>query len=275
MIDEIIKATVLGIVQGLTEFLPISSTAHLRIVPVLFGWEDPGAAYSAVIQIGTMFAVIIYFLKDLIKIYRTVLMNLLNGKFITDSDSKLGWYIIIGTIPIGVFGLLLENYIENEFRSLYVIIFSLIFFALLLGLAEKISKKNLSIKDVTLFKALLVGIAQSFALIPGASRSGVTITGGLLAGFNRETAARFSFLLSVPAVFLSGLYEFYKIVPELTQQASVSLLVATIFSFLSGILAIEFLLRYLKTHSTFFFIYYRIILGIILFILIHINFIKP
>ncbi len=275
MIDEIIKATVLGIVQGLTEFLPISSTAHLRIVPVLFGWEDPGAAYSAVIQIGTMFAVIIYFLKDLIKIYRTVLMNLLNGKFITDSDSKLGWYIIIGTIPIGVFGLLLENYIENEFRSLYVIIFSLIFFALLLGLAEKISKKNLSIKDVTLFKALLVGIAQSFALIPGASRSGVTITGGLLAGFNRETAARFSFLLSVPAVFLSGLYEFYKIVPELTQQASVSLLVATIFSFLSGILAIEFLLRYLKTHSTFFFIYYRIILGIILFIFIHINFIKP
>ncbi len=272
--NEIIKAIILGITQGLTEFLPISSTAHIRIVPALFGWEDPGAAYTAVIQIGTMLAVIIYFLKDLIKIYSKVLSNLLNKKFITDLDSKLGWYIIIGTIPIGVFGLLLENLIENEFRSLVVIAFSLIFFALLLFVAEKTSRKNLDLSNITLEKAMIVGIAQVFALIPGASRSGVTITGGLFAGFNRETAARFSFLLSVPAVFLSGVYEFYKIYPHLTSDGTISLIVATVFSFISGILAIEFLLRFLRTHSTYVFIWYRIALGIILLILMSFNIIQ-
>jgi len=273
--EEIIKAIVLGIVQGLTEFLPISSTAHLRIVPALFGWEDPGAAYSAVIQIGTMLAVVIYFFKDLLKISSKVVMNLKNKKFITDYESKLGWYIIIGTIPIIIFGLLLENLIENEFRSLYVISFSLIFFAIILGIAEKLSKKNLDLKDITLGRALIVGFAQALALIPGASRSGVTITGGLFAGFNREAAARFSFLLSVPAVLLSGLYEFYKILPVFTDQSALSLIVATVTSFLSGILAIELLLRYLRTHSTFVFVWYRIALGILLLVLININFIKP
>jgi undecaprenyl-diphosphatase len=273
--EEIIKAIVLGIVQGLTEFLPISSTAHLRIVPALFGWEDPGAAYSAVIQIGTMLAVVIYFFKDLLKISSKVVMNLKNKKFITDYESKLGWYIIIGTIPIIIFGLLLENLIENEFRSLYVISFSLIFFAIILGIAEKLSKKNLDLKDITLGRALIVGFAQALALIPGASRSGVTITGGLFAGFNREVAARFSFLLSVPAVLLSGLYEFYKILPVLTDQSALSLIVATVTSFLSGLLAIELLLRYLRTHSTFVFVWYRIALGILLLVLININFIKP
>jgi undecaprenyl-diphosphatase len=273
--EEIIKAIVLGIVQGITEFLPISSTAHLRIVPALFGWEDPGAAYSAVIQIGTMLAVIIYFINDLIRIYKKVITNLFKKKFITDNDSKLGWYIIIGTIPIIIFGLLLEKLIENEFRSLYVISFSLIFFAIILAIAEKLSKKNLDLSGITLPKALLVGVAQAFALVPGASRSGVTITGGLFVGLNRETAARFSFLLSVPAVLLSGLYEFYKILPELNQQGALSLIFATVFSFLSGVLAIEFLLRYLRTHSTYVFIWYRILLGILLLVLINYNFIKP
>lgn len=272
--NEIIKAIILGIVQGLTEFLPISSTAHIRIVPALFGWKDPGAAYTAVIQIGTMMAVIIYFLKDLFNIYKSVLLNLFKGKFITDVNSKLGWYIIIGTIPISISGLLIENLIENEFRSLYVIIFSLIFFSLLLAFAEKISKKNRDISEINLKKALIVGFAQVFALIPGASRSGVTITGGLFAGFNRETAARFSFLLSVPAVFLSGVYEFYKIFPLLNIEGSISLFVGTVVSFFSGILAIEILLRYLRTHSTFIFIWYRIALAILLFVLINYNFIQ-
>lgn len=273
--NEIIKAIILGIVQGLTEFLPISSTAHIRIVPAIFGWNDPGAAYTAVIQIGTMMAVIIYFIKDLFMIYKSVLINLFKGKFITDSNSKLGWYIIFGTIPIGVFGLLLENLIENQFRSLYVIAFSLIFFALLLALAEKISNKKLDISEITFVKALIVGISQVFALVPGASRSGVTITGGLFTGLNREAAARFSFLLSVPAVFLSGMYEFYKIFPQLSSEATLSLITATIFSFISGILAIEFLLRYLRTHSTFVFVWYRIALAILLLVLINSNFIKP
>ncbi|MCX7612397.1 MAG: undecaprenyl-diphosphatase UppP [Ignavibacterium sp.] len=273
--NEILKAIILGVVQGITEFLPISSTAHIRIVPAFFGWEDPGAAYTAVIQIGTMLAVIIYFLKDLFKIYKSVVINLFKGKFITDLNSKLGWYIIIGTIPISIAGLLLEDLIENEFRSLYVITFSLVFFAFILALAEKYSKKKFDISNITLGKALLVGVAQAFALIPGASRSGVTITGGLIAGFNRETAARFSFLLSVPAVLLSGLYEFYKIFPILTTESSISLLVATVVSFISGILAIEFLLRFLRTHSTFIFIWYRIGLAILLLILINFNYIKP
>lgn len=273
--EEIIKAIVYGVVQGITEFLPISSTAHLRIVPAFFGWEDPGAAYSAVIQIGTMLAVVIYFLKDLVRIYGRVVSNLFEKKFITDLDSKLGWYIIIGTIPIIIFGLLLEDLIENEFRSIYLISFALIFFAIILAIAEKFSKKNLNLEKLTLTKALIVGVAQAFALIPGASRSGVTITGGLFAGFNRETAARFSFMLSVPAVLLSGVYEFYKIFPELTQQSALSLIVATVLSFISGILAIEFLLRYLRTHSTYVFIWYRIILGILLLILINMNYIKP
>lgn len=273
--EEIIKAIVYGVVQGITEFLPISSTAHLRIVPAFFGWEDPGAAYSAVIQIGTMLAVVIYFLKDLVRIYGRVVSNLFEKKFITDLDSKLGWYIIIGTIPIIIFGLLLEDLIENEFRSIYLISFALIFFAIILAIAEKFSKKNLNLEKLTLTKALIVGVAQAFALIPGASRSGVTITGGLFAGFNRETAARFSFMLSVPAVLLSGVYEFYKIFPELTQQSALSLIVATALSFISGILAIEFLLRYLRTHSTYVFIWYRIILGILLLILINMNYIKP
>ena len=273
--EEIIKAIILGIVQGLTEFLPISSTAHLRIVPAFFGWNDPGAAYSAVIQIGTMLAVIIYFLKDLLRIYSKVVINLFEKKFITDLDTKLGWYIIIGTIPIIIFGLLLEDLIANEFRSIYLISFTLIFFAIVLAIAEKISKKSLDINHLSLSKALIVGIAQAFALIPGASRSGVTITGGLFVGFNRETAARFSFMLSVPAVLLSGVYEFYKIFPQLTQQEALSLIFATVFSFISGILAIEFLLRYLRTHSTYIFIWYRILLGILLLVLININFIKP
>lgn len=273
--EEIIKAIVYGVVQGITEFLPISSTAHLRIVPAFFGWEDPGAAYSAVIQIGTMLAVVIYFLKDLVRIYGRVVSNLFEKKFTTDLDSKLGWYIIIGTIPIIIFGLLLEDLIENEFRSIYLISFALIFFAIILAIAEKFSKKNLNLEKLTLTKALIVGVAQAFALIPGASRSGVTITGGLFAGFNRETAARFSFMLSVPAVLLSGVYEFYKIFPELTQQSALSLIMATVLSFISGILAIEFLLRYLRTHSTYVFIWYRIILGILLLILINMNYIKP
>lgn len=274
MNHSIIQAIVLGIVQGLTEFLPISSTAHLRIVPAFFGWDDPGAAFSAVIQIGTMFSVIIYFFYDLVKIYKKVIINLTKGEFITDTESKLGWYIIAGTIPISVAGLLMEDWIENEFRSLYLIAGTLIFFALMLSFAEKYSRKEKTINDLTFLRAMIIGIAQAFALIPGASRSGVTITGGLLVGFNRETAARFSFLLSVPAVLLSGLYEFYKILPVLSQDNYISLVVATIVSFISGYLAIEFLLRFLRTHSTYVFVFYRVFLGILIYVLIYFNIIQ-
>lgn len=273
--NEIIKAIVLGIVQGITEFLPISSTAHLRIVPEFFSWEDPGAAYSAVIQIGTMLAVIIYFYKDLVKYFSAVILEIPKLKFGRKLESKLGWFILIGTIPIVVAGLLLENFIENQARSLYIIAFNLLFFALLLAIAEKFSKRKYGIKKLTFLRAMLMGIAQVFALIPGASRSGVTITGGLFAGLTREAAARFSFLLSVPAVFLSGMYEFYKYLPIFTRENLLSLLIATIFSFISGYLSIGFLLRYLRTKSTFIFIYYRIALSVLIFILTYFRIINP
>ncbi|MBM4174899.1 MAG: undecaprenyl-diphosphatase UppP [Ignavibacteria bacterium] len=265
---EYIKAVVLGIVQGLTEFLPISSTAHLRIIPALFGWEDPGAGFSAVIQIGTMLAVIFYFAKDLYEIFTSVTKNLLQGKLITDENSKLGWYIISGTIPISVFGLLFKDFIENEARSLYIVTFSLVGFALLLAFAEKVSKLNYELKYLTFLKSQVVAFAQVCALIPGASRSGTTITGGLFIGLTREAAARFSFLLSVPAVLLSGLYQLYKIFPHLSGENFIALFIATFFSYLSGYWAIGFLLKYLKSKSTFIFVYYRIALGILILILL-------
>lgn len=273
--NEIIRAIVLGIVQGITEFLPISSTAHLRIVPEFFNWEDPGAAYSAVIQIGTMLAVIIYFFKDLVKYFSAVILEIPQLKFGQKLESKLGWFILIGTIPIGVAGLLLENFIENQARSLYIVAFNLFFFALLLAMAEKLSKRKYTIEELTFYRAMLMAFAQVFALIPGASRSGVTITGGLFAGLTREAAARFSFLLSVPAVFLSGMYEFYKYLPIFTQENLLSLLIATIFSFISGYLSIGFLLRYLRTKSTFIFISYRIALSVLIFVLIYLQIINP
>lgn len=273
--NEITRAIVLGIVQGITEFLPISSTAHLRIVPEFFSWEDPGAAYSAVIQIGTMLAVIIYFFKDLVKYFSAVILEIPQLKFGQKLESKLGWFILIGTIPIGVAGLLLENFIENQARSLYIVAFNLFFFALLLAIAEKFSKRKYGIEELTFFRAMLMAFAQVFALIPGASRSGVTITGGLFAGLTREAAARFSFLLSVPAVFLSGMYEFYKYLPIFTQENLLSLLIATIFSFISGYLSIGFLLRYLRTKSTFIFISYRIALSVLIFVLIYLQIINP
>lgn len=272
---EYIKAVILGIVQGLTEFLPISSTAHLRIVPALFGWADPGAGFSAVIQIGTMLAVIIYFLKDLYKIFFSTFLNLTKWKFITDETSKLGWFIILGTVPISIFGLLFKDFIENEARSLYIVSFSLIFFALILAFAEKVSKKKLGMDQLTFLKSQVVAFAQVCSLIPGASRSGTTITGGLFANLKREAAARFSFLLSVPAVLLSGAYQFINIFPNLSQENFLELIIATIFSFLSGYWAIDFLLKYLRTKSTFIFIYYRLILGLFIILMIWVGVLNP
>ncbi|MBU2446311.1 MAG: undecaprenyl-diphosphatase UppP [Bacteroidetes bacterium] len=272
---EYIKAFILGIVQGLTEFLPISSTAHLRIVPAFFGWEDPGAGFSAVIQIGTMLAVIFYFAKDLYQIFSSVIMNLTKGKFITDEKSKLGWYIILGTIPISVFGLLFKDFIENEARSLYIITFSLMGFALLLAVAEKVSKMKSGMKELTFLKSQVVAFAQVCALMPGASRSGTTITGGLFVGLTREAAARFSFLLSVPAVLLSGLFQLYEISNHLSGENFIALIIATIFSFFSGYWAISFLLNFLKTRSTFVFIYYRLTLGILMLVLLWVGVLQP
>jgi undecaprenyl-diphosphatase len=264
------QAIVLGIVQGLTEFLPVSSTAHLRIVPALLGWNDPGAAFTAVIQLGTLVAVLAYFARDIVAITRATLA----GK------SQMGWMIVVGTIPVVVLGLLFKHHIESTLRSLYVIAAAMIGLALLLALAEWFEKRRQAwrgMEQVGWLDAIVVGCAQAVALIPGSSRSGCTITGALFVGLNRETAARFSFLLSLPAVFAAGIFELIKARHELlaTQEHVHDLLAATVVSFVVGYASIGFLLGYLKKHTTWLFIAYRLVLGVALFALLSAGRLQP
>lgn len=264
------EAIVLGILQGLTEFLPISSTAHLRIIPALAGWEDPGAAFTAIVQIGTLAAVLIYFYRDITSIARAMVQGLLNGQPLGTPEAKMGWMITTGTVPIVVFGLLFKEQIETSFRSLYWISAALIGLALLLTVAEWRVKqragKGLGMKqmaDISWKEALLIGLAQGIALIPGSSRSGVTITGGLFLNLSREAAARFSFLLSFPSVLAAGLFQLYKN-RDVIFSSPDNLMAITMTIIVSGIVgyaSIAFLLNYLKNHSTTIFILYRLALG--------------
>jgi len=264
------QAVILGIVQGLTEFLPISSTAHLRIIPALAGWKDPGAAFTAIVQIGTLAAVMIYFYRDISAILHEVGRGILKRQPLGTPEAKMGWMIAAGTLPIVVFGLLFKNEIETSLRSLYWISGALIGLALLLTLAEQRVKKRLGsglpmkrMEEIGWKEALLIGLAQSIALIPGSSRSGVTITGGLFLNLSRETAARFSFLLSLPSVFAAGVFQLYKTRRELlaSPDEMTSILVATVVSGVVGYASIAFLLNYLKRHTTTVFILYRLALG--------------
>ena len=275
---NIIEAIFLGIIQGLTEFLPISSTGHLTVagkVMHLISAENPHqwTAFIAVIQLGTLAAVLLYFRKDIVLITK----DFLNDNFfawkkfsLQSSNSKLGWLIILGSIPVAVIGLLFKDFIEGSFtKELNVIAISLIALALILALAEKTAKFKKDVKDLTVLDSIVIGFAQALALIPGSSRSGTTITGGLFIGLNREAAARFSFLLSIPAVLASGLLEFYESLKFLDSSMAVNLFVSTFTSAISGYIAIGFLLRYLRKNSTFIFIYYRIAVGIL--ILLYLN----
>jgi undecaprenyl-diphosphatase len=281
---NILDAIILGIIQGITEFLPISSTGHLTVAGKLMNLISPDkpqewTAFIAVIQLGTMLAIIIYFWKDLIRILISFWKENVNTRvaFANQSfQSRTGWFIIVGTLPVVIIGLLFKDAIEGAFtKDLYVIAINLIVFAVLLAVAEKVGKRIKSEKDISLFDSLIIGIAQAFALIPGGSRSGTTITGGLFVGLKREDAARFSFLLSVPAVLASGLLELYQSLSLLNNTMWVNLIISTVVSAVSGYLAIDFLLKYLRKHSTYLFIYYRIIAGIIILILIGYNIIKP
>lgn len=258
----------LGIIQGLTEFIPISSTAHLRIIPALLGWKDIGAAYTAVIQIGTLIATLIYFKKDIIELLNGFNEAIKNKDFLSNSESRIFILIIIGTVPISVCGLLFKRFIEGEARGLYVISGALILLAIVLFIAEKVSSKKKNFSEIIVKDGIIIGCAQALALIPGSSRSGVTITAGLFRGLKRDVAARYSFLLSIPAVGLSGLYELYKERQLLLHENFPSLLIATVVSGVVGYLSIAFLLSYLKTRSNMIFIIYRIILGIIILILL-------
>lgn len=272
-----IEAILLGIIQGLTEFLPISSTGHLTVagkLMKLISEDTPQkwTSFIAVIQLGTLLAVFVYFWKDIISIIREFLRdNWFNRvKFAEQSlHAKMGWYLIIATLPVVVIGLGFKDIIEGVFtKNLYVIAASLIILAIILALAEKLSKLNRRNEDLNWKDALVIGIAQAFALIPGSSRSGTTMTAGLFLGFNRETAARFSFLMSIPAVAASGLLQFYQATKFIDQSGFVSLIISTIVSGIVGYLSIEFLLKYLKTKSMLLFIIYRIIIGIAILILI-------
>jgi len=236
-------------------------------------------SFLAIIQLGTLLAVLIYFWKDIINILKEFFSENIRSrkKFGEQSqNSKMGWLIIVGSIPIFTLGLLLKELIEGPLtKNLYVITGSILFFAVLLAIAEKAASFKKEMKDITIKDSLLVGFAQVFSLVPGASRSGVTITGGLFVGLTRETAARFSFLMSVPAVFASGLFQLYEALGYLDNSMILSLVIATIFSAISGYLAIDFLLKFLRKYSTFVFIYYRFALGILILILLLSNIIQP
>ena len=260
---SLLEAIVLGIVQGLTEFLPISSTGHLRIVPAFLGWDDPGAAFTAVTQLGTMAAVLLYFREDLVRIALAWWRSVFDRPLRSELDARLGWYIVLGTIPIGIFGVLFKDQIETGARDLYLIGVALIVLGLVLLAAEKVGTRERSIEQIRTKDGFAIGLAQALALIPGVSRSGATITAGLFMGLDRPAAARFSFLLSVPAVVLSGLLELGTILSEDEEDGTglLALVVATLMAFVSGYAAIAWLLRFLSTHSTVIFVVYRVALG--------------
>jgi undecaprenyl-diphosphatase len=269
----LLQAIVLGIVQGLTEFLPISSTAHLRIVPALFGWHfyggttnDPGAAFTAIVQLGTTLAIVIYFWRELLHVIVAWIRGLYDKSVRGTLEYKMGWYLILATIPVGVFGLIFSDQIETGARNLWLIACTLIGLALLLAAAEKVGTRDRGEEEISTTDAVVVGTAQAIALIPGASRSGTTITGGLFRGLTREAAARFSFLLSVPAVVLSGGYEALKSHDKTPGVGLTGL--ALIFAFVVGLASIHWLMRWLSNHSTFIFIYYRIAIGVLLIVLL-------
>ena len=265
-----LQSIVLGIVQGLTEFLPISSTAHLRIVPAFLGCEDPGAAFTAVTQLGTMAAVLLYFRNDLIRITVAWLRSLRDPSLRRELDARLGWYIVLGTVPIGIFGVLFKDQIENGARDLYLIGSALILLGLVLLAAERVGTRERSIEQIEARDGLAVGFAQALALVPGVSRSGATITAGLFLGLDRQSAARFSFLLSVPAVVLSGMLELGSILSgeEGQHVSSGRLALATLLAFVTGYAAIAWMLRYLAHHSTVVFVVYRVALGILVLALV-------
>lgn len=255
-------AIVYGLVQGLTEFLPISSSAHLRITAALFGWPDPGAAFTAVTQLGTETAVLLYFRQDIWRIVRTWTLSLFRPALRGDLDARMGWYVILGTLPIGVLGLLFQDTIENAFRNLWLIATTLVLFGLVLGWADATARNALPLTRLNLRDGILYGCAQALALVPGVSRSGGTISAGLLLGYRREAAARYSFLLAIPAVLVSGLFELKDILDGTAPVDWGPTLLATVIAFGVGLAVIVLFLRYISTHTFRPFVIYRVVLGL-------------
>ncbi len=267
-----LEAIVLGIVQGLTEFLPISSTGHILFVPALAGWPDPGAAFSAVIQLGTMAAVLVYFRTDLWRMAVAFVRSFVGDHPLwrsDDSDARIGWYIVLGTIPISIVGIVFADQIENNVRSLSLVAAVMILFSFVLMAADLKGAQDRDVKQLTLRDGIIIGLFQALALIPGVSRSGSTISGGLFLGLDRESATRYSFLLSVPAVVLSALFELRKIGDSTGASVGVApTIIATVLAFVSGYLAIAFLLRFVRTHNFAVFVVYRVAVGATMLVLI-------
>ena len=281
--SRIVEAIILGLIQGLTEFLPISSSAHLRITGLFLpGAVDPGATFTAITQIGTELAVVLYFARDIGNIIRSWWLSVFAkgkgaGKYLTPeqrAEARLGWYIIGGTIPIGVAGIVLQDTIRETFRSLWLISATLIVFGIILLIADKVGRNDRVMRDMTAPHGIAVGLAQTLALIPGVSRSGATISMARALGYDREAAARFAFLLAIPAVLASGFYELYTAIKDANDPALQNLhvygvepysaletLTATTVAFVVGLAVIAFLMRYLKTRSFLPFVIYRIALG--------------
>lgn len=263
---ELWFAAVLGLVQGLTEFLPISSTAHLRLVPTLLGQQDPGAAFSAVIQLGTLLAVVVYFAKDLFVDIPKAMWRAPRS-----SKGRLPWYIGLGTVPIVVFGLSLKKFITGDARSLWVIAVALMVVGLLMLWADKKGRRSRGLESITLKDALWVGIAQTMALIPGASRSGSTIMAALFLGFKRADAARFSFLLGIPAILGAGILEIPDALANVGSGAGLALTVGIGTSFISGYASIAWLIKFLGENSLKGFVGYRVVVGVTILALVAMN----
>ncbi|NGO75415.1 undecaprenyl-diphosphate phosphatase [Streptomyces sp. YC504] len=280
------ESLILGLVQGLTEFLPISSSAHLRLTAAFAGWHDPGAAFTAITQIGTETAVLIYFRKDIARIVSAWFRSLTNKELRGDHDAQMGWFVIVGSIPIGVLGVTFKDQIEGPFRDLRLIATTLIVMGIVLGIADRLAardetggrhravKVRKTLNDLGVKDGLIYGFCQAMALIPGVSRSGATISGGLLMGYTREAAARYSFLLAIPAVLASGLFE----LKDAGEGGHVSwgpTIFATIVAFVVGYAVIAWFMKFITTKSFMPFVYYRVALGILLFVLVGMGVLSP
>lgn len=269
-----IQAAFLGLIQGLTEFLPISSSAHLRIVGALLpDVADPGAAFTAIIQLGTEAAVLLFFWRDIVRIIRAWVGSLRGRVPREDPDARMGWLVILGSVPIVVLGLLFQDAIESSLRNLWIVATTLVVFGVILAVADAVARHVRTLDQLTYKHGLYYGLAQSLALIPGVSRSGGTITAGLLMGYTREAAARYSFLLAIPAVFGSGFYELYKVVGKHTGGAAEHFslgqtALATVIAFGIGYLIIGWFLKFISTRSYRAFVWYRIGLGAAVYLLL-------
>jgi len=262
-----LEVIVLGIVQGLTEFLPISSSAHVRVTSAVFFGEDAGAAFTAVTQLGTEAAVLVYFARDIWRLLLTWFRGFTDERVRRTDDYRIAWLVIVGTIPIGILGYLFEDQIQTVARNLWLIATTLIVFGLLLGLAEKVGRQRVELNQIRPVDGVVLGFAQAMALIPGVSRSGGTITAGLFLGMTRPAIVRYSFLLAIPAVVASGIFQ----IPDVLEGGAnaptpVQMVVATVIAFALGYASIAWLLRYVERHSVYVFVWYRVGLGVLLFV---------